>query len=341
MIGKSRCNVDKTYILEQVTEPQIAAYYLNIKELPVIISSPLRTDNHPSFWLYSPDGKRVRYYDFAKKDVKGGIFDLLSQKLNKSFTETLGDVSSHIKDISSCHMTVVKSNTISEHTLAHRLPVQVRSVQRKWQEYDFQYWESYGIPRNWIKYSGTYPISHIITITKSGWQKVTKADKYAYTFVEMKDGKPTEKIYQPFNENGFKWRNSHDKSVWDLWTKLPPRGEKLIITSSRKDALCIWANTGIPSVSLQSETTNIKPQVMQQLKDRFKTVYILYDNDFRNEERTGNNPGREAAKSIAAAFGITQIEIPTEYRAKDSSDLYKKYGKEIFLKVFKQLINKL
>ena len=28
MIGKSRCNVDKNYILEQVTEPQIAAYYL-------------------------------------------------------------------------------------------------------------------------------------------------------------------------------------------------------------------------------------------------------------------------------------------------------------------------
>ena len=77
MIGKSRCNVDKSYILDRVSEPQIAAYYLGITELPTIISSPLRTDNHPSFWMYSPDGKRVRYYDFAKKDVKGGIFDLL------------------------------------------------------------------------------------------------------------------------------------------------------------------------------------------------------------------------------------------------------------------------
>jgi hypothetical protein len=338
MIGKSRCNVDKSYILDRVTEPQIAAYYLSISELPTIISSPLRTDNHPSFWLYSPDGNKVRYYDFAKKDVKGGIFDLLQRKLGKSFIDTLDDVHSHIKDISSCHITVVQSNTISEHELVHKLPVQVRSVQRKWQEYDFRYWESYGIPRNWIIHSGTYPISYIITITKSGWQKVTKADKYAYTFVEMKDGKPTEKVYQPFNKNGFKWRNSHDKSVWDLWTKLPPRGEKVIITSSRKDALCVWANTGIPSVSLQSETASIKPQVMQELKDRFKKVYILYDNDFKNEEEKGNNPGREAAKAIAEQFDIVQIEIPTSYKAKDSSDLFKQYGKDIFLKVFKQLI---
>ena len=338
MIGKSRCNVDKSYILDRVTEPQIAAYYLGISELPVIISSPLRTDNHPSFWLYSPDGKRVRYYDFAKKNVKGGIFDLLQNKLGKSFIDTLDNVHSHIDDISSCHITVVQSNAISEHDLVHKLPVQVRSVQRKWEEYDFQYWESYGVPRNWIKHSDTYPISYIITTTKNGWQKVTKADKYAYTFVEMKDGKSTEKVYQPFNQNGFKWRNSHDKSVWDLWTKLPPIGKKVIITSSRKDALCIWANTGIPSVSLQSETTTIKPQVMQELKDRFKRVYILYDNDYKHEFEDGTNPGREAAKAIAEQFGIVQIEIPTDYKAKDSSDLYKQYGKETFLRVFKQII---
>ena len=338
MIGKSRCNIDKSYILDRVTEPQIAAYYLGIKELPTIISSPLRTDNHPSFWLYSPDGNRVRYYDFAKNNVKGGIFDLLQSKLNKGFIDTLDDIHKHIKDISSCHITVEKSNTISEHELAHKLPVTVRSVQRKWEEYDFQYWESYGIPRNWIKHSGTYPISYIITKKKSGWQKVTKADKYAYTFVEMKDGNVTEKVYQPFNKNGFKWRKSHNKSVWDLWTKLPPRGEKVIITSSRKDALCIWANTGIPSVSLQSETASIKPQVMQELKDRFKTVYILYDNDYKQEIEKGANPGREAAKAIAAEFDIVQIEIPTSYKAKDSSDLYKQYGKEVFLRVFKQII---
>ena len=340
MIGKSRCNIDKRYILDRVSEAQIASFYLGINEIPIVISSPLRVDNHPSFWIYSPDGKKVRYYDFAKKDVKGGIFDLLVNKLGKSFIDTLNDVYSHINAISSCHITVEKANTIPESEVAHKLPIKIRSVQRKWQEYDFKYWESYGIPRNWIIHSDTYPISHIITTTKSGWQRVTKADKYAYTFVEMKDGKPTEKIYQPFNKNGFKWRNSHDKSVWDLWTKLPPRGDKLIITSSRKDALCIWANTGIPSVSLQSETASIKPQVMQQLKDRFKIVYILYDNDFKNEAKTGSNPGREAAKSIADTFHIVQIEIPSVYKAKDSSDLFKLHGKAVLIEVINCLINK-
>jgi hypothetical protein len=77
---------------------------------------------------------------------------------------------------------------------------------------------------------------------------------------------------------------------------------------------------------------------MQELKDRFKKVYILYDNDFKNEAESGSNPGREAAKSIAEEFDIEQIEIPASYKAKDSSDLYKKYGKDIFLRVFKQII---
>ena len=77
---------------------------------------------------------------------------------------------------------------------------------------------------------------------------------------------------------------------------------------------------------------------MQQLKDRFKKVYILYDNDFKNEAESGNNPGREAAKSIAETFDIVQIEIPVEYRAKDSSDLFRQYGKDVFLRVMKQII---
>jgi hypothetical protein len=77
---------------------------------------------------------------------------------------------------------------------------------------------------------------------------------------------------------------------------------------------------------------------MQELKDRFKTVYILYDNDYKQEAEKGTNPGREAAKSIASEFGIVQIEIPSSYKAKDSSDLFKQYGKDIFLRVFKQIV---
>lgn len=204
---------------------------------------------------------------------------------------------------------------------------------RRWENYDFQYWESYGIPRNWLLHADIYPISHIFIVGNTGYIRTIKADKYAYTFIERKDGVCSEKIYQPFNKEGMKWRSGHDSSVWDLWTKLPPRGERCIITSSRKDALCIWANAGIPSVSLQGEAVGVKPQVMEELKGRFNEVFVLYDNDKKSEI----NYGRIDGQKLAEKFDITQIEIPDMYMCKDISDLYKKYGRGTVVNVLKQL----
>lgn len=161
------------------------------------------------------------------------------------------------------------------------------------------------------------------------------ADEYAYTFIERKDGLVTEKVYQPYNKYGVKWRSGHDGSVWDLWTKLPKKGKRVIITSSRKDALCIWANSGIPSVSLQSESASVKPSVMQELKDRFEEVLVLYDNDQYREK----NYGRIDGQKLAEKFGIRQIEIPDMYMCKDISDLYHKYGQATVVQVLTQLCN--
>ena len=39
---------------------------------------------------------------------------------------------------------------------------------------------------------------------------VIPCEKYAYAYIEFKDGLPTYKIYQPFSEN-YKWLNNHDR----------------------------------------------------------------------------------------------------------------------------------
>ena len=130
-----------------------------------------------------------------------------------------------------------------------------------------------------------------------------------------------------------KWLSKHDSSVWDLWDRLPQQGDKLIITSSRKDALCIWENTGIPTVSLQGEGYIPKEHVIQQLKDRFKTIYVLYDNDFNSDI----NNGRIFGRTLADKFGLTQIEIPEEFQSKDTSDLCLNWGRQTVKQVINQL----
>lgn len=331
-------------ILNSVSEGKLLMRYLGITQVPCVIKSPLRKERHPSFSIYSPDGITIKFKDFATGNY-GDIIELLKQLWGMNYHDVLKKIRSdffeeHKK--SSAFMSVASNKKINnaipeEPTLfpiKHSVVMQNLKVKvRDWQTWDKDYWEQYGVSLKTLKWADVYPISHII-IEKKGNIMSIPADKHAYVYVERKDGIVSYKIYQPYSKD-FKWMSKHDSSVWDLWTKLPQNGDYLIITSSRKDSLAIWENTHIPSVSLQGEGYIPKKHVVQQLKDRFKKVFILYDNDFQAEE----NHGRLLGNKLAKMFDLIQIEIPDEYKSKDSSDLVKNHGRETLKKVIFNLIN--
>lgn len=305
----------------------VAARYLGISEIPCLILSPLRQDSKPSLSIFMLHGTDcILYHDFGTGE-KGTIYQLLSEiwniPLHKVYRTVLSDIPGKI---------CISRKGSTGNTVHHRSTSQIKVRIRPWRPYDFEYWGSYGIPSKWLEWGGIYPISHIF-IERPDNTSVIPAEKYAYVYVERKDNQLSLKIYQPFSEK-FKWMSKHDSSVWDLWTRLPDHGDSLIIASSRKDALCIWANTGIPSVSLQGEGYIPKENVVQQLKERFNKVFVLYDNDFQDDK----NYGRAFGSQIAEKFGVIQIEIPTEYHSKDPSDLYRNWGKDIMKTVILQLL---
>lgn len=334
MVSRGKFNGNKDYVLNKVSEISIAVHYLpNLKEIPSVISSPIRKDEHPSFRIYSPDGTKIRYYDYATQQ-QGGIIDLIMEMYNIPYEEALEKVLKEVPNNETLTARVCKQFHEIK-VSSERNNYVIRSRRRDWKEYDFEYWSSYGIPKEWVLHADIYPIAFIFIVGDNGYIRTIQADKYAYTFIERKEGIVSEKIYQPFNQNGYKWRSGHDKSVWDLWTKLPQQGDKLIITSSRKDALCIWAQTGIPAISMQSETASANPKVINQLKERFKDIYVLYDNDFTKER----NVGHEDGEHISSLYGLTQIELPESLGCKDPSDLYHKYRGSIVKDTINYLIN--
>ena len=107
--------------------------------------------------------------------------------------------------------------------------------------------------------------------------------------------------------------------MWQGWKQLPEKGDELIITKSLKDVMSIDSILGIPAVSLQSEGTKPKPHIIQELKNRFKTIYLLYDNDFDKEK----NWGQIFAKELYKEFDMINLMIPSEFESKDFSDLVK------------------
>lgn len=325
-ISKGKSSVSLDDILSKVTEADILSYYLGVTEVPTIINSPLRQDRRPSFGLYSSDGVRIFYTDLATKD-SGGLFDLLGKMWNCSFKEVLTRVNEDISK--SCGGANIHSYApcAVRSTNSYNKDTDLQCKVRDWRSYDIEYWASYGITLEWLKYAEVYPISHKIVI-KDGHRYVFGADKYAYAYVEHKEGKVTLKIYQPKNTKGYKWSNKHDKSVISLWTKIPEYGDKVCICSSLKDALCLWSNLGIPALSIQGEGYNMSNTAVNELKRRYKEIYILLDND---------EAGLKDGLSLSESTGFINLVLPKFKEGKDISDAYKVLGKERWLKLIKPL----
>ena len=324
-----RCNrsVGLDVLLGKTSEFDIMRFYLNIDVLPALINSPLRQDRNASVSIFSPDGVKVFYKDFGTGE-HGSIFDLLGRMWNRTFSETITKIWDDIDKVKHNRINLNRTRRGVIHKSNSILEVRTR----QWFDYDMEYWNSYGISREWLEFGDVYPISHIL-ITRDNITKVIPAEKLAYVYVERKDGKVSLKVYQPKSQR-LKWLSKHDSSVWDLWSRLPDKGDTLFITSSRKDALCLWENIGIPSVSLQGEGYVPKEKVINQLKQRFGRVIIFFDNDYDKDE----NHGHIYASRLSGMFDLDMVEIPSEYKSKDPSDLFKNHGAKTFRRVIKELV---
>ena len=316
-------------IMKRVSHADLLSHYLGIDSLPVLINSPLRSDEHPSFFIYSPDGSKVLYKDYATGD-SGDIYSLLEHKENLTFSQLLRKIASEKKfqkiSDSSINNTPSSGKKFVISRGNRRLAVKIR----KWESHDIAWWEQWGISLSWLKFAEVYPISHKI-IYKDDQRLVFHAAKYAYVFVERKEDKVSLKVYQPeVVDKRRKWDNSNDGSVVGLWTKVPQNGDRLVICSSLKDALCLWANTGIPAIYVQSETTGLSATAQEVLKERFRDIFICFDNDA---------PGLLDGEELALKTGFRNIVLPYFAEGKDISDFFKAKGKEEFIRVIKPLFN--
>jgi len=334
MISKGSKTISLSDIFDYKTEFDILSFYFDIDRIPVVINSPFREDKSPSFGLYYNSSNRIIFHDFST-DEYGGLIDIFIktwklpfqscvEKIHKDIIESLDEKPDKIKKQKSQHK-VYSSN------------VELNVKIRKFRSYDNEFWMQGGLDEDFLRFGNVYPITHIFykRIDRFGDLKesIIPADRLAYAYLEAKDNIQTIKTYQPYSKC-FKWLTSHKDGVWDLWQQLPSTGDVLIITKSRKDALTIWKHAGIPCTSLQSESGFPKKQVVDELKSRFKNIFVLYDNDFDKDE----NHGRIYGAKIANEFKLPQIEIPTKLLSKDSFDLYRNHGEKIFKETIFNLI---
>jgi hypothetical protein len=325
---------DKKDLLEHATVADVYKYvdhydlfrhYLGEFTLGRTMLSPLLKESRPSFAVFAVKNG-LRFKDFRLGG--GDIIEFIKLRDNVDLQTAINTIvyDAGLGDKFNINFSYPVKPLVVYNKKIEVSRTTVNVKRRPWNQLDIDFWDSYGISKDTLLQYRVSPIKYIFLNNK-----IIVADKYAYCFVEQKDGLDTFTIYQPFNKRN-KWFKSHDASVFYGWSQLPETGETLIITKSMKDVMTIAEIIKLPTIAMQSESTIPKQHIIDELQNRFKNVYILYDNDYDNINKDKANYGREFGKKLADEFNLIQIEIPDDcaikFDAKDVSDLAKNANKE-------------
>lgn len=319
--------VSKEVILSLTSHEAIAAKYFGVKTFPCYINSPYRDDKRPSLRFAYTNSGELQWMDFGTAE-SGDIFALLMKVYNLNFQRVLEKIYNEMNLFSSF------VHRPSNRHYGKRANYFVEVKVRKEEDFDYEYWKTYGVID--FKKWNIFPISMFkYTNSLTGNSNVIKADKYSYAFYEHQNGKHSIKIYQPYNTETYKWFSGHSRDVMDLLNFLPKTGNHLILASSRKDAINIWNNCDIPSISPQGEGYILSDYIIGNLKERFNHIHVLYDNDFDKPVNTG----QKNAIQLCEKYQLSNIVIPSSTNCKDPSDLFKT-SKIIYKEVMQEILPK-
>ena len=316
---KSRKSEDYLHtdvILGKITEYDIFVYYCpRFKKFGKKFCSELRNDKNPTASIV-PWNNKLLYKDFGNTEHAFDCFNYVKEKYGCSFMDAL-----HIIDCDFNLGLSAKKNAIkfTMGCMAYRQknpslqikPVIIRKKRRGWNQQDAKFWRKYLVSKKILNTFAVEPISHYwVNENRFTCKSITYAFKFKNRY----------KIYSPYEEKN-KWLSNTKKTDIQGYAQLPDKGNKLIITSSLKDVMCLYV-ADYNAIALQSEMQMPDEKLISELKKRFNIIEILYDNDFDKE----NNPGQTMAKKICDLYGFNNVCLPRSFESKDPSDLVSKVG---------------
>jgi hypothetical protein len=322
-------------IIESIEESAICRLFFP----SILVNKPFhsffREDPNASARIFLNKKGRLCYNDFqiylTLEYLIMEIYHFNPQELSKRILEGFGKDSSFIYN-----------NKRTNKSYKYK-PTVISKKARNWEEHDIEFWNEYGIDVAWLSDPrvNVEPVSHYWIENNKG-RFMFNADKYAYSYNYFEyDDRMLRKIYQPYNEK-FKWSSnivSGEGGVLQLWDTLPKQGDDiLIISSSLKDSGAIYCNTfdifkrgqGIYSIAPNSEADFLPPQIVPKLNERFRNIYVWFDQD---------NGGHIGARKYQLKYGYIPIFIPEWCNVKDPSDFRKMCGKNEFITLIKSLTN--
>lgn len=299
-------NLTLDYILSKVTEYDIYAHYLGQFKVGAIYNSPFRKDKNPSFGIYySKRTKQLLFKDHGTGDC-GNVVKFVSLYTGlTNYNDILSDIVKKLNITPTTTLDSSKQYIPSNETI-------IGVVRQPFTKTDINYWSQFNISEKTLKKFNVNSIKYYLCngIVKGIYKETNPM--YAYKVYN------NFKIYRPLADKYTKWRNNLSETDIQGFQQLPAKGDILVITKSLKDVMCLY-EMGIPAISPSSESTWIPNDILEQLKKRFKRIFICFDRD---------PAGVRNLRKISLKTGLTPFLVHKKFNAKDISDAIKLNGFE-------------
>lgn len=317
----------KELILSRFSEEQIMEFYLRIPIKKGLFRSPLRRDKEPTCSFYRSGKGDLIFKDFATGQHLN-VFGVVQSLFNCDYFEALKIIANDFG--------IVRDKSITKNPgKINPNPVQIKDKEmskiqievQDFSELELKWWGKYGIDPSILKKFDVYSCKHLFL----NGQLLAKSQQHCPIFGyygKKYQGLELWRCYFP-KRTSFRFITNWPSKKIQGYDQLPKQGKLLVITKSMKDVMCLYS-CGITACAPNSETQFVSDSVLDDLKQRFRHIVVLFDND-----ETGISFMNKLKKKHP---DLIYTWIPRHYNAKDISDYYKEYGRKETLNLIKEFV---
>lgn len=319
--------ITKELILSRFSEEQLMEYYLHIPVKKGLFRSPLRRDKQPTCSFYRNKSGTLIFKDFATGQHLN-IFDVVQTIFRCNYFDSLRIIANDFG--------IVRDNALHKNPGKINLnPIKIKDkeiskIQIEVQEFtdsELKWWGKYGISKDILNRFNVYSCKYIFLNDQLFAESQQHCPIFGY-YGKKYQGLELWRCYFP-KRISFRFITNWPSKKIQGYDQLPKKGKLLVITKSMKDSMCLYS-CGITACAPNSENLFIPDKVLEDLKNRFENIVVLYDND---------RPGLyNMAKIRKEHPELTYVFIPKRYGSKDISDFYKDHGRKETLNLIKTFI---
>ena len=308
--------ITKEFIFSKgINQESIMQYYtgLDVRSKKLTFS-PFRNDNHVTCAFYKSKSNILYLHDFATNEHIN-CFQVVMKKFNVNYYEALEIIAKDFGLIEGTHSNEVTPIIVKplKETESSNIQVQIKD----YTEEELKWWETFGISKKLLKKYHIYSLQHVFINRQLRFTSSNKCPIYGYYFGKDKNGIEKWKCYFPLKTE-YRFLNNLSKKVLQGYHQLPKTGDLLVITKSMKDVVALYG-FGIAAVSPNSETLFVDDKKLEEFKQRFKHILVVYDND---------RPGLYNMAKIRRDHPELNYFYMPWYLAKDFTDSIKLVGVE-------------